>query len=265
MPAMAKRTIAGSRVLITGASGGIGREIALQLGRHGADVVLLARREDRLRELAKEFEPFPGRAEMVVGDVTDANIRHAAIEKAVKKFGGLDILINNAGIGAIGLFKHADDARLRRIMEVNFFAAAEMIRLAIPVLHHGNHPIVVNIGSILGHRGIPHSSEYCASKFALQGLSQSLRAEFQPMGIDLLVVSPGTTETEFFDNALELHSQPPWLESRGLPAEKVAREAVAAIASGRHEIIPNFRGRLLCRLQRLCPTFVNRLMARYGK
>ncbi len=262
---MAKRTIAGSRVLITGASGGIGREIALELGRHGADVVLLARREDRLGELAEQFKPFPGRAEVVAGDVTDAEIRRAALERTAKIFGGLDILINNAGVGAFGLFKHADDVRLRRIMEVNFFAAAEMIRLAIPVLHKGNHPLVVNIGSILGHRGIPHSSEYCASKFALQGLSQSLRAEFHPMGIDLLVVSPGTTETEFFDNVLELSSQPPWLESRGVSAEKVARAVVAAIASGRHEIIPNFRGRLLCWLQRLCPGLVNRLMARYGK
>ena len=92
-------------------------------------------------------------------------------------YGGLDLLVNNAGIGAQGRFAEADPARLRQIMEVNFFAPAEMTRAALPLLKQGRRPMIVNIGSILGHRGIPGTSEYCASKFAVQGFSESLRAE----------------------------------------------------------------------------------------
>lgn len=183
---------------------------------------------------------------------------------AQQTFGGLDLLINNAGIGALGHFESGTPERLRQIMEVNFFAAAELTRAALPLLKAGRRPMVVNISSILGRRGIPHSSDYCASKFALEGLSQSLRAEFHRQGIDLLVVAPGTTDTEFFDHAVELASRPPWLGARGVSAEKVAQATVRAIAAGRREIIPNFRGWLLCLAQRLAPCLVDRAMRRYG-
>src|SRR5204863_3368119 len=124
----------------------------------------------------------------------------------------------------------------RQIMEVNFFAAAELIRAALPELQRGRTPLVVNIGSILGHRGIPHSSEYCASKFAMQGFSEALRSELRPLGIDLLVVSPGTTMTDFFDHNLQ--RQPTPLPSqRGVDAEAVARRTVRAIRQGCHELI----------------------------
>src|SRR4029079_8217356 len=120
-----------------------------------------------------------------------------------------DLLINNAGVGALGRFEEAGAERLRRIMEVNFFALVEMARLAIPALQQGRRPLIVNISSILGHRAVPRSSEYCASKFAVQGFSESLRAELTRLKIGVLVVSPGTTATEFFDHAVEsLGKQP---------------------------------------------------------
>ncbi len=148
-------------------------------------------------------------------------------------------------------------------MEVNFFALVEMTRLALPLLKQGVKPIVVNVSSILGHRGVPHSSEYSASKFAVQGFSEAIRAEFTRLGIDVLVVSPGTTETEFFDRVIERTADAKWPEHKPVSAARVARQTVRAIRSGRHEIIPYRWGRVLCWLNRLSPRLVDGLMARY--
>lgn len=258
-----KRNLHGARAIVTGASSGIGRETALELARHGAGLVLIARREDRLQEVTDQIAAVGGTVEAVVGDVTDRAVRQRAIDAAREKLGGLDVLVNNAGIGAMGLFVDADPDRVRRLMEVNFFATVEMIRLALPLLQQGNCPIVVNVSSILGHRGVPYSSEYAASKFAVQGFSESIRAEFTKLGIDVLVVSPGTTETEFFDRVIERTEDPKWPEHRPVSAAEVARQMVRAIRKGKHEIIPYRWGRVLCRLNRLSPWLVDRLMTRY--
>ncbi len=260
---MYKREIQGSRAIVTGASSGIGRALALELARNGAELVVVARREDRLRELARRIDAEGGRVEPVAGDITDPATRQKAIDTAVSSFGGLDILVNNAGIGAVGLFEDADPGRVRRIMEVNFFALVEMTRMALPLLKQGTNPIVVNVSSILGHRGVPHSSEYCASKFAVQGFSEAIRAEFSARKIDVLVVSPGTTETEFFDSVIQRTGEPSWPEHAPQSAAEVARQMVRAIRRGRHEIIPYRWGRILCWLNRLSPGLVDRLMARY--
>jgi len=130
-------------------------------------------------------------------------------------------------------------------------------------LKGGNRPIIVNIGSVLGHRAMPEKSEYCASKFALHGLSDAVRAELAPLGIDVLVVSPSTTTSEFFDVAA---GQSTKLQGRfgAMPAETVARHAVAAIAAGRHEVILSLSGKLLVWLDRLCPPLADWLVARWS-
>ena len=260
---MAKRSIAGCRGILTGASSGIGRALATQLVGQGAKLLAVARRAERLQELANTLAGAPGQLLSVCGDVTSAEVREAAVRQACDAFGGLDLLINNAGSGAMGRFVEAPPERLRQVMEVNFFAAAEMIRLAVPRLKIGNRPMVVNISSILGHRGIPLCAEYCASKFALQGLSESLRAELGRIGIDVLVVSPGTTQTEFFERAIDA-AQTPWSNRRGVSPETVARRTVAAIRTGRHEIMVGRPERLLVWMNRLFPRLVDRVMARYG-
>jgi short-subunit dehydrogenase len=261
---VAHRTINGARSLVTGASGGIGRSIALELARQGSPVVLVARREDELKRVAGEIASIGGQAECIAGDVTDQAVRRAALDRAKERFGGLDILVNNAGIGAVGRFDEADPARLRQLFEVNFFAAAELIREALPLLKQGNRPIVVNIGSILGHFAVPRNSEYCATKFALRGFTDSLRAEFSTLGIDVLLVSPGTTQTEFFENVVERTGHTLWPEQRGVSPEAVARATVRAIRRGLAEIIPNPRGRWICRLNRLWPGLLRRILKRYG-
>lgn len=258
-----KRDLHNSRAIVTGASSGIGRETALELARNGAGVVVVARREDRLRQLVVEIAALGRAVEPVVGDITDPRTRQQAIDAAESKLGGLDILVNNAGVGALGLFADADPQRVRRVMEVNFFALVEMTRLALPLLKRGVKPIVVNVSSILGHRGTPHRSEYSASKFAVQGFSEAIRAEFTRLGIDVLVVSPGSTETEFFDRELERTSEPNWPKHRPVSAARVAGEIVRGIRLGTHEIIPYRWGRVLCWLNRLSPRLVDGLMARY--
>ena len=261
---MSRRSISGSRAIVTGASSGIGQALARELNRQGVRLVLSARREDRLSQLASELSGTGTEATYCVGDVTRAEVRTAILETAQNSFGGLDLLVNNAGVGALGPFAEADEARLRRVMEVNFFAPAELMRSAIPLLTHGNRPMIVDISSVLGHRAVPNKSEYCASKFALHGLSDAVRAELAESGIDLLLVSPSTTKSEFFDNVLESRAPQPALGAGPMSPEQVACKTVRAIRRGRHEIILSPGGKLLVWLDRISPPLINRLVARFG-
>jgi short-subunit dehydrogenase len=261
---MARRDLNGLRALVTGASSGIGRAIALELARAGVNQVLLARRGERLAEVAAQIASLGRRAEVVVGDVTNSEDRRRAVTTSQEKLGGLDILVNSAGTSAHGRFADADPGRLRPIMETNFFAPVELIRESLPLLRQGRTPIVVNIGSVLGKRACPHKSEYCASKFALAGFSEALRSEFAPLGIDVLVVTAGPTDTEFFQHLIEEHGELPWKESPPVSPERVARATVRAMRLGRHEIIPSWRAWTLATANRFFPRIVDRIMARYG-
>jgi short-subunit dehydrogenase len=245
---------------VTGASSGIGWEIALQLVRAGSKVVAVARRNDRLGELTARAAAEGGLIVAVAGDITDPQTRQRALDAVQSTFGGLDILVNNAGAGAMGLFENATPERLRAVMEVNFFALAEMTRSALPMLKRGERPIVVNVGSVLGRRGAPHRSEYCASKFAVQGLSEAIRAEFAKIGVDVLQVNPGPTESEFHANLLERIDEPKQPRQAPTSAAEVARQTLKAIRLGRHEIVPSFWGRMFCLMSRHFPRLVDRLM-----
>ena len=231
---MARRAIDGLRTIVTGASSGIGRAMVLELIEHGARVVAMARRAERLQVLQSQVADA-SRYRWLAGDVTRGQDRAAALALAERELGGLDALVNNAGVGGLGRFDQADEARLRRIFEVNFFAPALFIREALPLLRAGNRPLVVNVGSVLGHRAVPDKSEYCASKFALHGLSDALRIELAQVGIDVLLVSPSTTDSEFFNSAQAHGSERRGGRSlqRAMPAEAVARRTVAAMRAGR--------------------------------
>jgi short-subunit dehydrogenase len=261
--AMATRSILGMRTILTGTSSGIGLALARLLAKRGARLVLSARREERLTKLVDELKQSGGEAIAVAGDITADEVRRKLMETAKRELGGLDCLINNAGIGGIGNFIDNDEARLRRIMEVNFFAPLELTRLAIPELRQGSKPILVNVASVLGHRAVPKKSEYCASKFALHGFSDSLRSELAPEHIDVLIVSPSTTETEFFDVAIGDKRKLPWL-AKGQPPETVARAAVRAIERGLHEIILTAGGKGMVWFDRLMPTITDNLVTKYG-
>jgi short-subunit dehydrogenase len=258
---MARRAIDGCRGILSGASSGIGRALAAELVRAGTKLVVVARRAERLEQLRAELAGARGSVEPVAGDITAPQTRAAAIERARQAFGGLDLLVNNAGTGAMGDFAEASPERLRQVMELNFFAAAELTRAALPLLSAGKHPIVVNVSSVLGHRGVPGYSEYCASKFALQGFSESLRAELAPRGIDVLVVSPGRTETEFFESAIDADGRP-WAGLPTMSADAVARRIVRAIGKGKHEIVISPGGKLLVWASRWFPSLMDRIVSR---
>jgi len=261
---MAKRRLIDRRALVTGASSGIGRALSIELAKRGVDLVLVARREDRLQEVATQISQLGRRAVCVAGDVTDAALRTRALEAARSELGGLDILVNNAGVAAHGRFADADPGRIRPIMEVNFFAPVEFIREAIPILREGTQPIIVNIGSILGRRGSPHKSEYSASKFAIHGFSEAVRPELGRLGIDVLVVAAGPTETEHFDVLLEGSKKLPWGDPPRQEPADVAKAIVRGIEHNRHEIVTGWRGKALLLLNRLAPRLLDRFMSRYG-
>ena len=265
---MARRLLNDKRAIVTGASSGIGRELVLQLARLGTHCVATARREAELTSLADEVRQQSDSGgteiEVVVGDITEPALREQLCQRAESSLGGLDILINNAGVGSFGRFDGSDEARLRKIMEVNFFAAAELMRQALPLLRKGRDPIVVNVGSILGHRAIPRMNEYCASKFALRALSETVRVELKSAGIDLLLVSPGTTETEFYDQVIHGRGKVPWRKGKGLTSAAVARATIRAMEKRKREIIPNWPGGLLVWANKWCPALIDWWLIRYA-
>ena len=267
-----KRTIADKRVILTGASSGIGWHLALQLAQQGAQVIANARRTARLDELVENFKvnqnanpsAKSGTIVPVTGDVCDRELQQQLIDTCDQQFGGVDLLINNAGIGAMGRFDDADDDRMRKVFDVNFFAIAELTRLALPKLKLGNDALIVNMSSILAHRAAPLKSEYCASKFALHGFSDSIRAELAKDNVSLLLVSPSTTDSEFFDSAIEDQTGKNWKKRGSMPPDVVAAKTIRAICKRKHEIILTHGGRFLVWLDRLVPGVANRIMARYG-
>ncbi|HKI30700.1 MAG TPA: SDR family oxidoreductase [Gemmataceae bacterium] len=257
-----RRTLAGARVLITGASQGIGRALALAAARGGARILAVARSDELLHELAAEARAAGGTLEPVRADITSAEDRQRMVEAALRHFGGLDVLVNNAGIGATGHFAECGPERLRAIMEVNFFALTETTRVFLPLLRQGNRPAIVNISSIAGKRGIPARSEYSASKFAVQGFSEALRAEMARFGIDVLVICPGLTQTNFSKNMLEQKARLQMDHLRGMTAEDVAAATQRALERGTNEVCLTLQGRLIVLVNRFFPRLADRIAAR---
>jgi short-subunit dehydrogenase len=257
-----RRSLPGSRILITGASQGIGRALAILAAKKGMRVLAAARSEQLLRELQAEVRPGDGALEIVHADVTSPADRHRMVEAAVAYFGGLDVLVNNAGIGATGHFFEASPERLRKIMEVNFFGVAETTRAFLPLLRRGNRPAILNVSSIAGKRGLPARSEYSASKFAVQGFSEALRAEVAKDGIDVLVVCPGLTQTNFSQNMLEQKAVLQFDHLRGMTSEQVAEAILRALARGRNEVSLTLQGRLIAWVSRFFPRLADRIARR---
>lgn len=248
-----RRDISGSRILITGASQGIGKALAEAAAARGAKVIVCARKIDLLQEVAQQIRARGGIIEVVQADITNPQDRQRLVEAADKAFGGLDILVNNAGIGATGHFADCGPERLREIMEVNFFGLTETTRVFLPMLKKGNKPAIVNISSIAGKRGIPARSEYSASKFAVQGFSEAIRAELAKDGVDVIVVCPGLTQTNFSHNMIEQKALVQLDHMRGMSAEDVAYYTLRAIEKGSNETCLTFKGKLMVLVSRFLP------------
>jgi short-subunit dehydrogenase len=256
------RDLAGCRAIVTGASGGIGRAIAVELAALGARVALAARSADALGQLAAELRSQGREAVAVPCDVTRPEDRERLVRTAVETWGGLDLLVNNAGVGSWGHFATSTEAINRRVMEVNFFAPAELIRLAMPHLRHGRRPAVVNVTSMTGRRGMPAWPEYSASKFALVGLSEALRSEFVRFGVDVVVIVPGLTRSGLNAHLLRSEGRADLPFDKGMPPEEVARGVVAAIRANRREVVLGSEAKRLLLMNRFFPRLLNRLIAR---
>ena len=256
------RELQGRRLLITGASGGIGRAVAEQAARAGARLALAARSADKLDALAHELSTTGTEVIAVPADVTSDADRRRLLATVVERFDGLDALINNAGVGSFGHFAEGTEAVLRQVMEVNFFAPTELIRLAIPVLIRGQQPAIVNVSSMCGRRGIPAWSEYSASKFALCGLTEALRAEMARFDIDVLLVLPGLTRSDLSRHLLRNEGRMKIEYGKGMPPQDVAAGILRSLRKNRTETVLGWDARWMLRLQRLMPRMIDYLLAR---
>jgi short-subunit dehydrogenase len=252
-----RRKLAGLRVLVTGASQGIGRAVVVEAAKRGCRVLAAARSAELLGELAAGVRAAGGVIETVAADVTSPADRQAMLDAADRHFGGLDVLVNNAGIGATGHFMDTQPDTLRRIFEVNYFSLCEMIRLFLPTLKRGTTPAIVNVSSILGRRAWPARSMYSASKFAVQGFSEAIRAELAKDGVDVIVVSPGLTRTNFSKNLLENKAKVPLDHLRGMSAEAVAVATCKALERGTPDVTLTLGGKLLVLTTRFAPWLID--------
>ena len=254
---MARRKLNGLRVLVTGASQGIGRALVVEAARRGAKVLAAARSQPLLDELAAEVRAAGGTIATVAADITKPEDRAAMVEAATRHFGGMDVLINNAGIGATGHFMDTEPDVLRQIFETNFFGLTETTRAFLPLLKQGVTPAIVNISSVVGKRAIPARALYAASKFAVAGFSESIRAELAKDGIDVLVVSPGLTQTNFSKNMLEQKAKVQLDHLRGMTSEEVATATLNATARGALDTTLTFKGKLLVLVNRFAPWVID--------
>lgn len=226
---------AGRNAIVTGASSGIGRDVATMFASQGANVALVARRRELLEALADELTEFGVEALPIVCDVTHQSEVNQAVDKACDAFGGMDIVVNNAGVLIPSLFSEARVEDLRRMMDVNFFGAVHVTHAALPIMQDAGFGNIVNIASIAGRRGGTTLSGYSASKFALIGFTESLRMELFGSGVIASLVVPVSVDTEMLDN-------PDWnarawaVGNLKIPPDWVSWGVIAAIALGLAEV-----------------------------
>ena len=260
-------TLAGKVALITGASAGIGAALARELARQGADLVLTARRDDRLRTLAREIETMGRRAVAVPCDVTRDGDLERAVAAAVERYGRLDIAVANAGFGVKGRAEELGLEDFRRQFETNVFGVLRTVYAALPELKKTRGRLVI-IGSVSGYVPTPRSSAYAMSKFALRGFSESIHDEVAASGVAVTLVSPGYVESDIHrvDNRGVLHEDAPdpipaWLRMRAGPA---ARTITRAIRLRRRHVVVTGHGKVLVLLYRHAPWLVEFFIARFG-
>ncbi len=225
--------VEGRCAIVTGASSGIGRETALELAERGANVVLAARNRRRLEEVATDIAPLRGRCLVVPTDVTDRLAVQVLVRRAAEEFGGVDILVNSAGIGLYAPIVGGSLDNMRHVFEVNFWGSVYCIQAAVPYMQAGGGGHIVNVSSVAGRIAPPYMGIYAASKFALVALSDSLRTELAGSGIAVTTIYPGFTQTPFTEHMIQevdAPAIPPFL--RFADPALVARRILQAIRWG---------------------------------
>lgn len=259
-----RRNLAGMRTLLTGASSGLGHALAWQLASRGAHVLATARREDRLTALEQAWTSEgsgAGSLQTIAGDQTDGAFREALLEAMTRRLGGLDLLVLAAGSGAVGRFDASSPETLRQIMEIDFFAPAELARLSLPPLREGNDPAIVLVGSIIGRHPLPLHLEYAAAKAALTAMAGSLRMELAREEIDVLLATLGPLASEFWESLLT-GDRAAWSRGRAMPADRAARRILHGLITRRHEVIPGLQAKGYVLASRLFPRLFDRCVIR---
>ncbi len=251
--------LSGKTLLLTGATGGIGRCLARELARSGARLALVGRNEAGLAALAKSLRVEDGAARALPCDLSELAGHAALLARAEAALGAIDILINNAGVSCFGPFAEEDEAAIRRLIDVNLTAPMLLARAALPGMLQRRRGHIVNIGSAFGSIAFPNFSVYSTTKFALRGFSEALRRELAGSGVNVTYVAPRTTDTPLNNQAMR-----DFVEHTGAAMdtpESVAQAIVRAIESDRPEVYIGWPERLFVRVNAIAPRLVDRSLA----
>lgn len=224
--------VAGKRVLITGASSGLGAALARQLAARGAVVGLTARRRDRLNEVLTDCRRSSPGSAMWVADLADTSALGDLALRAWEALGGIDVLINNAAMPKRRSVVALDPGEAEDVMRVNFFAPMRLTLALLPRMLARGSGIIVNVSSVGGRLGIVHETAYCASKFALCGWSEAMAVDLHDTPISVKLIEPGPVDTEIWDHP---GSEEPLYQGPKVPADIVADGIIAALGSDRFE------------------------------
>ena len=256
----------GRRIILTGASEGIGRALALELAGRGARLSLAARDRERLESLAQECRARGGEALALPTDVTNVQDGEWLINETVAAFDGVDVLVHNAGITMWSRFDALQDLSIfERLMEVNYLAPVRLTALALPHLKHSKG-LLVAVASLAGLTGVPERSGYAASKHALIGFFDSLRIELAGSGVDVSVVCPDFVISEIHKRAIGPNGEPlgesPMVKSKIMTAEECAARIARAIAGRERQVLMSTRGKLGRWLKLIAPGAIDRIAAK---
>jgi short-subunit dehydrogenase len=258
-----KRKIEGCVVVITGASSGIGRASALMFARHGATVVVTARREQALRDLATECEQLGGRALAVAADVTNQEALHHVARQAIENFGRIDVWVNNAAVTLFGRLEEIPYDSCRRILETNIFGYMHGARAALPYFREQGSGTMINVSSQIGKVGSPYVGLYSTSKFAINGLSESLRMEVQDApGIHICTVLPASIDTPLFQHGANYTGRAVKPLDPVYSPQQVATTIMNLVKHPRREVAVGNAGRQLMVMRTMAPPLAEKMVAK---
>lgn len=258
------------RVVLTGASSGIGRELAQQLAARGARILLVGRRAGALQELEKAICDAGGSAAHIAADITTEEGYSAVVTSANRSLGGVDILINNAGVSSFGCFADTDPAMIEMLFRTNIIAPALLTRALLPQMIAQGHGRIVNLGSIFGSLGFAWFTAYSSSKYALRGFSEALRRELHGTGVGVTYVAPRAVRTAI--NSAAVYHMAEAVKMKMDEPDTVARWIVNAIEKDRQDAYYGLAESFFVKLNSLLPRVVdrglckqNRIMAGYAQ
>ena len=249
--------------VVTGASSGLGRELVRHLVRdRGMNVLATARRRDRLEALAAELGP--DQVQILAGDLSDPSFRQELWEQAETTLGGVDLLVNNAGIGNYSELELQKPHAIRQIIELNVVALIDLTQKALRHMKARRRGQILQISSVLGFIGLRDSAVYVASKHAVNGLVKSLSYELWGTGVRVWAACPGQTQSEFRQVALGDQAAPGAKPSHGEPTAKIARAIVRGIDRRSAFLLPSWRAWTIVKLAQWLPALFDTVMARWG-